>query len=198
MAHENCFVLIRVDAEVSQGQETDTDARLRDLLAEVGQNRLDSLAGIYRLCARDLYGLALWRSGSPEDAADVVQEVFVRLATTRARLDRVRRPRSYLLQITHRCAVDLLRGRRRREHEELDAALLVTVAADAELATEAAGLNRHLRRLPPAQREVIYLHHFAGLSFAAIGGVTGVPKFTAASRYRLGLGRLRRLMGVES
>ena len=56
---------------------------------------------------------------------------------------------------------------------------------------------RMINQLPPAQREAIYLRHFAGCSFAEIGRATGVPTFTAASRYRLGLQRLRRLVGVE-
>ena len=54
-----------------------------------------------------------------------------------------------------------------------------------------------LKDLPPPQREALYLRHFAGLTFAQIGRVAGVPTFTAASRYRLGIRRLRRMMGIE-
>ena len=61
---------------------------------------------------------------------------------------------------------------------------------DADRATAA------LSQLPTAQREAVYLHHFAGLAFREIGRVTGVPTFTAASRYRLGIARLRRALGA--
>ena len=55
-----------------------------------------------------------------------------------------------------------------------------------------------LSQLPAAQRETIFLHFFHELPFSAIGRITGVPTFTAASRYRLGIRRLRRLSGVDS
>ena len=62
---------------------------------------------------------------------------------------------------------------------------------------EARRTSRLLLELPPAQREAIYLRHFAGCSFAEIGRATSVPTFTAASRYRLGIRRLRDRMGVK-
>jgi DNA-directed RNA polymerase specialized sigma24 family protein len=54
-----------------------------------------------------------------------------------------------------------------------------------------------LAGLPLKQRETIYLRHFAGCTFADIGRIVGVPTFTASSRYRLGVHRLRRLMEKE-
>ena len=61
----------------------------------------------------------------------------------------------------------------------------------AERVVDARAASALLSRLPAEQREVIYLHDFADLSFREIGRVVGVPLFTAASRYRLGIGRLR-------
>ena len=54
-----------------------------------------------------------------------------------------------------------------------------------------------LARLAPKLREAVFLRHFAELTFAAAARVMGVPTFTAASRYRLALRRLRDWMGVE-
>ena len=55
------------------------DATLAALLAELDPERLDALDRIWDLCAEELHGLALWRTGSRQDAEDAVQEVFVRL-----------------------------------------------------------------------------------------------------------------------
>jgi DNA-directed RNA polymerase specialized sigma24 family protein len=44
---------------------------------------------------------------------------------------------------------------------------------------------------------VVFLKHFAELTFREIGRVTGVPMFTAAARYRLALRRLRQHLRVE-
>jgi RNA polymerase sigma factor (sigma-70 family) len=167
-----------------------------ELFRELSQGRRDALGALYDLAADRLYGLALWRTGTREDAAEVVQEVFVRVAERRSELDRVRDPRGWLLAVTHRLAVDATRRRRRRGGESLDGHLdLASPETDLDGAVDARRAWALLRRLTARQREVIWLHHAAGLSFAEIGRATGVPTFTAASRYRLGVAALRRLLG---
>ena len=163
--------------------------------AALAAGSLDAIEVIYDACAADMFGLALWRTGSREDAADVVQEVFVRLASAPSGLGRVRNPRAYLLAMGHSAAVDVLR--RRKRTVEADDSVLEPVLDDPVSAVDAARASRLVMVLPAGQREAVYLRHFAGLSFAEIGDVTGVPTFTAASRYRLGIGRLRKLMGVK-
>jgi RNA polymerase sigma-70 factor (ECF subfamily) len=153
-----------------------------------------ALADLYAWCGADLFGLALWRTGSREDAADVVQEVFVKLMGDRARLADVERPRAWLLAIAHRCAIDVVR-RRRAEVEPTDD-LVAPGGSDLDDRVDAGRLTRLLHRLPAAQREALYLRHFVELSFRDIGRITGVSTFTAATRYRLGIERLRRRLGV--
>jgi len=175
------------------GTVTGDDPLLHHFTALAG-GHIEALGGIYDHCAADLFGFALFRTGSRQDAADVVQEVFVRLAQTGANLAGVRNPRSYLLAMTHRAAVDLARKSRRLV--AIDDAVAEPVADDAESRADAAAVTSALGKLPPAQRAAVYLRHYEGLSFAAIGAVTRVPTFTAASRVRLGLRKLRRLLGV--
>ena len=167
------------------------------LFADLAGGRLAALDEIYDLAAPRLYGLALWRTGSPEDAADVVQEVFVRLVGQGPRLAAVRNPKVWLLTVTRRAAVDLTRRRRRRRSEDLETCrYLESDGSDPERLAEAARASALLARLAPAQRDAVYLRHFAGCTFAEIGSVLRVPTFTAASRYRNGIRTLRRLMGA--
>jgi DNA-directed RNA polymerase specialized sigma24 family protein len=63
---------------------------------------------------------------------------------------------------------------------------------------DAAQVSVLLAGLQETHRDVIYLKHFAGCTFAEIGEIVGVPKFTAASRYRNGVSKLRQLMEVGS
>ena len=175
--------------------ECASTAQWRRLFLALACGSSEALERLYDLSAQRLYGLALWRTGSEDDARDVVQDVFVRLAEQGRRLSRVRDPRAWLLSVTHRAAVDVTRRRARRRAVALDQApLLVAEQAPAELAVDAERASRLLMRLPPAQRLAIFLHLFAGCTFTEVGRATGVPTFTAASRYRLGLGRLRRMM----
>ena len=175
----------------------DQAQRLGSLFVQLGPGTLDALDEIWDLCATDLYGLALWRTGSPQDAEDALQEVFVRLARSaeQGQLKKVRDPRAYLLAMTHRAAIDTLR--QRRKHHAADVSEMVDfVQASDEHQADAARLSTHLARLPEGQRTVVYLKHFLGMTFREIGSALRIPTFTAASRYRLALGRLRQHMGL--
>lgn len=153
-----------------------------------------SLGAIYDAVADELYGLALWRTGTESDAADAVQNVFVKLATTRARLARVRQPRAYLLTMTRRAAIDLLRKRPRQE--PLDDQMVEDDGPDPRRTLDATTATKALRVLKPKLREAVYLRHYAGLTFREMARVLDVPTFTAASRYRAGVDKLRRHLGV--
>ena len=183
-----------------QGLTHDADVNARSmeealvvLFERLASGDVDALGEIYDRWAREIHALAIWRTGGSAEAADVVQEVFVRLATTRARLATVRDPRRYLLAMAHRAAVDRKRMWRRMQPLG-QPALLKAASLEPDRQFDAERASRLLLGLPPRQREVIYLHHFSDLSFREIGKVTGVPTFTAASRYRLGMRRLRKLM----
>jgi RNA polymerase sigma-70 factor (ECF subfamily) len=156
-----------------------------------------ALEAVWEIASRRLYGLALWRTGCKEDARDVVQEVFVRLASRHVELGRVAQPDVWLLAVTHNAAIDAVRRKARRRTEPIeDAGHVAAPGADPGRTAAAASASLALAQLAPAQREAVLLHHVAGCSFREIGAITGVPAFTAASRCRLALARLRLLMGV--
>ena len=169
---------------------------LRALFGEVASGRSEALGEIYDLVAGRLYGLALWRTGNREDASDVVQETFVRLARSRETLEGIRDPRGWLLRVAHRLSVDAARRSSRHPAESLDEhAGLLAPSCDEASAVDARRATALLARLSAAQREVVYLRHFAEMTFSEMARNLGIPTFTAASRYRLALFRLRRLMG---
>jgi RNA polymerase sigma-70 factor (ECF subfamily) len=171
-------------------------ARWVRLFGELAAGRTERLAELYEMASRRLYGLALWRTGSRELAADVVQEVFVRIAERRERLGEIRDPRWWLLAVTHRQAVDAVRRAARREAEPIEEhADVAAEPVDAARAVDARRAWALLAELSAKQREVVYLHDAAGMSHAEIGRCLGIPAFTAASRYRLALRALRGLLG---
>jgi RNA polymerase sigma-70 factor, ECF subfamily len=187
------------DAEAQTPERSGDEAAhrewLRGLFAAISEGAPLALEALYESVADRLYGFALWKTGNPDDACDVVQEVFLRVVASRERLGRVEEPLPWLLGLAHHVAADAARRARRRPAGPLDeAALLVEAGVDAGRRVDAERASGHLASLPAAQRDAVYLRHFADCSFAAIGRITGVSVFTAASRYRLGIGKLRRLM----
>lgn len=171
-------------------------SRWVDLFRELAAGRPEVLGELYDMAGRRLYGLALWRTGSRDLAADVVQDVFVRIAEHGERLADVEDPRWWLLSVTHRLAIDAVRRAARRETEPIEAhAELAAEPVDHGRVMDARRAWALLARLSAKQREVVYLHHAAGMSHAEIGRCLGIPAFTAASRYRLALRALRGLLG---
>ncbi len=167
----------------------------RRLFAAIADGEPAALERLYDAVAAQLFGLAVCRTRSREDAADVVAETFVRVAQQGERLRVVRDPRAWLLTVARRLTVDVARERARHAAEPIELADCVAAPADEPgRALDARRAARLLGRLPERQREAVYLRHFADCSFAAVGRITGVPTFTAASRYRLGLRRLRALL----
>jgi len=171
---------------------------LLELFTELADGRIAALEALYDALADDVHGLALWRTGSAADAADVVQEVFVRLAQAGQALKRVRDPRGWVRTMAHRAAVDVHRKRSRRGEEPIDTVPFLEAPQVApERRLDAERVSELLHELPAQQREALYLHVHAGCTFAEVGRATGVPTFTAASRCRLALKKLRVLMETK-
>jgi RNA polymerase sigma factor (sigma-70 family) len=174
----------------------ESTSRWRAVFTALADGRTAALDELYDLAAKDVYRLALWRTGSVEDAEDVVHDVFVRLAERHRQLASVRHPRRWVLTIAHRRAVDLVRQRARRREDPIDdVPYLVAPAVDPDRAVEAGRLSRIIHRLPEKQRVAVLLRDYVGCSYAEAGRITGVPTFTAASRHRLAVARLRRELG---
>lgn len=156
------------------------------------------------LCARwerRLYGFLL-RSGAGEEADDLFQETWIRVARGARGFDPDRRFSTWLFQIALNLCRDRERGRARRSARE--------PAADGpgvdERADERAGdpsgpgglravdqrleADRLLALLPEPQREVLLLRYFAGCTEDECARVLGCPRGTVKSRLHAAIHRL--------
>jgi RNA polymerase sigma-70 factor (ECF subfamily) len=108
-------------------------------------------------------GFATLMTGNPDDAADVIQDSFVRAYHgLRGCRDR-KNFKNWLFRIvSNQCKTHLAR-RRRRGHRPLEEAATVATAADPGREVESddmrAILERALRALPPDQRELLVLKY---------------------------------------
>lgn len=173
------------------GEPPGNDRDDREALLRLAAGDRDALGELYDRHAEPLYRHAVWLLGSTEDAQDVVQSVFVKLTAMGPNVRRIQKLRVYLAGMGHHEGLDLLRRRATRREQPLDEPLFEARGGDTGLGAERCELERLLGRLGAAQREVVYLHLFEGHSFREIGQVTGVSLFTAASRFRLAMKRLR-------
>jgi len=166
------------------------------LVDEVEAGQADALAELYRRHNRALFSQALRVLRSRELAADVVQEIFVRLWSHPQLFDGDRGClRAFLLSQTRSRAVDVARSESaRRIREDRDAGKVRTAY---DLQTEAMDLaaGRELRKalatLPDGERQAIALAYFGDHTYRDVARVLGVPEGTVKSRIRSGLSRLQ-------
>ena len=170
------------------------DRRDRGLLCDLASGRREALGELYDRHSASLFrhGLAVTRRTA--DAEDLVQAVFVKLATTGAELLGVRKPASYLHRILSTTWLDSQR-RTTAGQRAVEIGMTGSVEQQAPALEGSIDIARALDALPDVQREAVVLHVFDGFSFREVGRATGVSLFTAAARYRLAIARLKTILG---
>ena len=136
------------------------------------------------------------RLNCAQTAADLTQEVFVRLMRSEA-AGALENPRAYLYRIASNLLADHFRGAK-LQPKVTGAALWETVPDEAPSPERALLTRDELRRLegaidelPPRQREILLLHKFEGLSYGAIAERLGISKNTVMVHMMRALARCR-------
>lgn len=141
--------------------------------------RDDKLAQVYRLYQPSMLRLALRILGEKHDAEDAVHDAFESVARNLGCLAEAESPktRGYIMVITERKAIDLLRAKRRNETSELDEA---AVGIDFPDAGEN-GLAQCMAKLPARYREILLLRFVYGYSMRETAELMDVP-YTAVGK----------------
>jgi RNA polymerase sigma-70 factor (ECF subfamily) len=125
------------------------------------------------------------------EAEDVVQEAFARAVVRWPRIRGYDLPEAWV----RRVAVNLARQGLRRTRRRLR--LLIRLAPPPPVpgpSVDGLMLVAALRALPAAQRQVLALHHAAGLPVREIAELLGVPEGTAKARLARGRAALAALL----
>jgi RNA polymerase sigma factor (sigma-70 family) len=175
-------------------READAEA----LVAEAAAGREHGLAGLYDLYGRRAYGLALRVLRDETLAMDAVQDAFVTVWCSAARYRRERAsPSAWILAIVHRRAVDIVRREQRRRVDPVEEFEHPTGDGTDETVfarAERASVQRALAQLSPAQRRLLELAYYGGLTQCEIAVELDLPLGTIKSRTFTALSRLRSLL----
>src|SRR5689334_3335629 len=170
------------------------------LVAAIAAGDRNAFSRFYDLNAPVAFGLIRRVLRDSEAAADVLQEVFWQVWQEAGRYDPSRgSPEAWVVMPAKARAIDRLRSMRRRDRtfvapvdESLAARRGDGEAPNSAVVAEDRGLvQTALGQLPEAQRRVIELAFFEGLTQSEIATRLGEPLGTVKTRTRLGLERLR-------
>ncbi|HET6642500.1 MAG TPA: sigma-70 family RNA polymerase sigma factor [Gaiellaceae bacterium] len=150
------------------------------------KRRFDALFASY---SSDIVAYCSWRAPSASDAQDAVADVFL---TAWRRLDELPRgdaARVWLYATARRVIANQRRSTRRRKALEERLAVEASVATSTD--PEETLVHEALRRLGSADREVLLLAEWEGLSPAEIASVVGCLPVTARGRLHRARRRFR-------
>jgi RNA polymerase sigma factor (sigma-70 family) len=161
---------------------------------------------------RRIYNICYRFSGSPDDASDLAQEVFIKMYRTLSTFDTTRASfMTWVTTVTRNLLVDHFRkGKYDRVTDSLDAApgnqeeglTLAEVLEDQAISPEARVRSQEtqklvhegLRRLSPELREAVILRDLQDMDYKDIAKVLNVPEGTVKSRINRGRTELARLL----
>ena len=158
---------------------------------------------VARTHGRKIYNFAYRLCGNPHDAADLVQEVLLRVRRGLADYQ----PGSldgWLWRITHNAFIDEMRRRQRRPTAPLPEAIdywsaVSSPGADEQWASVRLGdhIQAALLDLPFEFREAVVMCDVVGLSYEEIATAVAVPVGTVRSRIHRGRKLLRAALSGE-
>jgi RNA polymerase sigma-70 factor, ECF subfamily len=174
------------------------------LLGEIARGDRDAFARFYDLQSGLVHTFALRILRERSEAEEVVQDVFLQVWRQAGTYSTDRgTPEAWLIMLARSRGIDKLRSRRRRDE-------MVRPADDPDrlpepVALESASgpaearvtLGGALDDLPPAQRSVLELAYFDGLTQTEIAERLGEPLGTVKTRMRSGLERLRGILAAR-
>ncbi len=187
---------------------SESDRELIGLIARSAEGDEAALGAFYDRTGSQVFGLAFRMLNDSMMAEEVTMDVFMQVWTQAGKFDHARgNPMVWLTVLTRSRAIDRLRvGKKDREaREPLDE---ISEEQDEEHDPEQRSMyseqgriiRQALSSLPSEQRIIIELAYFEGLSQSEIATQIGEPLGTVKTRVRLGMVKLRNLLGplVES
>ena len=172
------------------------------LLARVVKGDQQAFSQLYDHSSTLLFTLAVRMLGSREEAAELLQDVYLEVWRKVSRYDVGRgTPVAWLITLTKSRAIDRLRARTSRGYRATDSlesepATQVAAPGPSPFETQA---DQELRRavgaavagLPQSQQQAIELAYYEGLSHTEIAARLNQPLGTVKTRIKLGMSKLR-------
>ena len=181
-----------------------------DLLARFNAGEARAFEVLMERYKRPIFNFILRSVRDREQAAEIHQDVFLRVIQRSADFKGESKVSTWLYTIARNLCIDTSRKMVFRRHRSLDAPgrggggdeegpAMVDRVAGAEIGSDRRAISKEIRAkvadaieaLPAEQREVFLMREVQNLPFKDIADIVGVPENTVKSRMRYALERLQ-------
>lgn len=176
----------------------------RELIVQLCQGSLEALGLLYDRYQRMVYRTALAITGDPDAAADLLQDVFLRLHRFARRIDTERPLEPWLYRVTTNLAYTWVKRHNRWTKSLEDIAEWLVSGrknpplSQVEFNDTWAQVQQALTSLPLPQRVVVVLYYINDLSLQEISDILEIPVGTVKSRLHYGRQALKEHLALLS
>ncbi len=150
----------------------------------------EELLKLYDQYSEHVFRLACSFLGSPVDAEDVVQDVFLKVYEKQCHIHK-EKEKSFLLKVTANCCRDYLRQVSRRHIVAFDD--VENELYYESLSSEESELLQAIMSLPRKYRIVIHLHYYEGYTFKEIAHILHLSPSAVSMRIHRGREELKKI-----
>jgi RNA polymerase sigma-70 factor (ECF subfamily) len=169
------------------------------LIVRIAQADKQAISLLYAKYARLVYGTVLAIVKSPEEAEEVVVDVFAQVWRTASSYDRRKsKVTTWLITISRSRAIDRLRSLQRQtkivtatSQAYPPPAEQHTPEANAIFAEQKQYIQQALSHLPTEQKQVVEMIYLQGLTHRETAQILSIPEGTVKTRLRLGIAKLK-------
>jgi RNA polymerase sigma-70 factor (ECF subfamily) len=171
------------------------------LIESIAKGDRGAMHALYKRHDVYVYRFALRLTGNPSIAEDIVNEVFFEVWRQAAGFEAKSKVSTWLLGIARNKALSALRRRSDAQLDERFASTIEDLADNPEEATDKVNrgevLQRCLKQLSPAQREVVDLVYYHGKTVAEVSEIVVAPVRTVKTRMFYARKRLAGLLAAS-
>lgn len=149
---------------------------------------------VYERQADRLYKLCCFYLGSPADAQDAMQNIFIRLFEKQIAFSDIQHETAWLYTVARNHYRDILRSSWRKKRVDMPQ---LPLQSQPEPPAHDPTLEHALERLPVKQKEVLYLYYYDGYSIREISVLLHRKESTIQTQLAAGRKKLKKYMMQE-
>lgn len=171
-----------------------------ELWSALQAGQTEALGQLYDRHASLVYGMSLKVLGNTQEAEDLTQDIFVKLAEQAAYDPKRGSLRTFLMILTRSRAMDRVRSRQsahrskqrwQADYSRPNPSFLIDDVAEGEQSQQ---VKAALAQLSAQQQQILHLAYYEGFTQSAIAQRLNAPLGTVKARARRGLLKLRKIL----